>query len=79
MEDQNMRTPEKRLQLPNAFQVDDRGSVHAGEATRIEPVIERGHRFAKHVYLAAAVQLHVIVSGLDPIDFIASHKHYSAG
>ena len=54
------------MDLAHVVDVDDGGAVHAHEALRVQPPLERGERRAHHVAPVPRVHQHVVVLGLDP-------------
>src|SRR4051812_40320717 len=60
-ENQGAIPPKQRVDLPHAIDVHDRRPMHADEARRIEPLLQRGHRLAQQVRLPAGVQRDVVI------------------
>src|SRR5215471_11882477 len=69
---------EKRLQLLDPVNVDDRGPVDADEPTRIQSRFEEVHSLPKQMRAAADVKLNVIVIRFDPIDVRGTQEENSA-
>src|SRR4051812_16249430 len=63
-----------RDELHHALHVHDRGAMHADELRGIEFLLDRLQRRPDEMRRAAGVQLHVVVSRRDPVDFLGAQK-----
>ena len=57
-----------RPHFPNHGGVDDRRTMDAAEASRIELLHQSCHGARQQVISAGGVQLHILIGGLDPVD-----------
>src|SRR5690242_11325743 len=66
--DQHIIALEPRLHLADVRAIDDRRSMHAQKASRVEAALQVGDRFTYEERLRAEVQTSVFAHRFDPLD-----------
>src|SRR4051812_26945690 len=79
LQDNQIVTMKPRLQFFHAVDINYSRTMNAQEFIGIEPRLERTHGFAQQMDIGADVHPHVVIGSLDPVDLVASQKHYTAG
>src|SRR5205814_2052967 len=58
----------------NSLSINNASPVDADKFSRIQSGLQVCQRFTQQILLPSAVQLHIVVRGLDPIDAVARYK-----